>query len=73
MELKLEHVLLFLLFVLLFRHVKCNRLTEGLWDFLGPDNGTTCDPNNSICGWGQDCNPIFDDDSGAVIRYECLP
>ena len=49
MELKLEHVLLLLLFVFLFRHVKCNRLTEGM-----VPNGAPCTKDGD-CGLFQDC------------------
>ena len=42
MELKLEHVLLFLLFVFLFSQVKCNRLTEGFPAFWEDTYGNGC-------------------------------
>ena len=73
MELKLEHVLLFLLFVSLFQMIihKCNRLTEGFgflffdFDSVNP-YGTSCSSpancdywkNVLVCGRKNSDDPV---------------
>ena len=64
MELKLEHVLLLLLFVFLFRQVKCNRLTEGVLGGSCNHDKDCPSPLISRTGlsWPQHCFwDIFDD------------
>ena len=67
MELKLEHVLLLLLFVFLFS--RCNRLTEGIVSFMGikfgiSEPGDACEsPNDCKVGGGFASNMICKTDN----------
>ena len=65
MELKLEHVLLLLLFVFLFS--RCNRLTEGV------GVGGTCRTNKDCDGFFTRCNhPTFETCQELNCRGTCV-
>jgi hypothetical protein len=59
MEITLEHVLLFFLFVFLFRQVKCNRQIEGMIDFTG-DKGSACTVHaTNYEPWVDSCSSLL--------------